>query len=81
MTPTGGGYDRDIGPRTARGRSGFIGRRPDPDDLTAPGSGEITLDTDAEPDIETARAPEPDAPLGAPDDLKRGERQSDIADS
>jgi hypothetical protein len=84
MTPTGGGYDRDIGSRTAKGRRGFIGRRPDADDLNAPGGGEVELDADARPDVGEKTTPPPSVagpPTGVSDDLKRGERNSPLVDS
>jgi hypothetical protein len=84
MTPTGGGYDADIGARTASGRPGFVGRHPDADDVNAPGGGELAPDADAVPDVEAPDPAEPrasDPPSGVPDDLKRGERNSPLTDS
>jgi hypothetical protein len=77
MTSPGGGYDRDVGAGTDRGRSGFIGRRRQADDVNAPGAGEAEPDA-AEPGTDEAAPP---AGPGAPDDLLSGERNSPLTDS
>jgi hypothetical protein len=84
MTPSGRGYDPDIGPRTGRGEDGFIGRRRQAEDLNAPGAGEVQLDPDAESDVGTGVGDGPPPAIagpGAPGDLERGERNSPLTDS
>jgi hypothetical protein len=80
MTAGGRGYDPDIGPRSGRGRSQFIGRLRQAEDLNAPGAGEVLLDPD--PDIVGGHGVPPrTAGPGAPSDLERGERNSPLTDS
>jgi hypothetical protein len=77
MSPTDTGRNPYIGSRTARGWNSFIGRRPDMDDLNAPGGGALTFGLEARGRRPFARVP---TPSGVPSDLRRGERYSWIVD-